>query len=249
MCRSNSCSLNHDTRLCISGLYTNPHSPSKALSIMLFHPKSLKPFPSLLSLTMAKVTCTCGCGRNITCSTRLNHLKGCGTTGLRARVLAETKSLKIIAQEPQNRGSKKQSSSNPDQGSSHKRLKASQPTASPDPKIFEVETGLMDPFELTLEPEVFSTAEPLPTKSNLAVERTLHIMKQRWGARRDKSHNDDGNRDHDWDEDENENENKDKDEDENMGEGNEDENDILGLSTWDLLGADFEHEAAALGLS
>jgi len=34
-----------------------------------------------------------------------------------------------------------------------------------------------------------------------------------------------------------------------MGKENKDENDILGLSTWNLLGADFEHEAAALGLS
>ena len=64
-------------------------------------------------------------------------------------------------------------------------------------------------------------------------------MKQRWGARRDNSHNDNGNRDRDEDEDE----------DEDMGESNEDKNNILGLSTWDLLGAEFEHEAAALGLS
>jgi len=155
-------------------------------------------------------------------------------------VLAETKSLKIIAdqqQESQNRGSKKRSSSNLDQGSSHKRLKASQPTASPDPEIFEVP---MDPFEPTPEPEVLSIAEPLPTKLNLAVERTRHAMEQRWGARRNNSHNDDGNGDEDGD-----NEDEDEDEDEDS----EDENDILGLSTWDLLGADFECEAAALGLS
>src|SRR6266540_3731692 len=209
---------------------------SEALSIARYFirvPQAL--FPSLLSLTMAKVLCTCGCGRNVSRSTKLNHIKGHGTTALRARVLAETKSLKIIAdqrQESQNRGSKKQSSSNLDQGSSHKWLKASQPTASPDPEIFEVP---MDPFEPTPEPEVLSTAEPLPTKSNLAVERTRHAMEQRWGARRNNSHNDDGNGDEDEDEDEDED--------------SEDENDILGLSTWDLLGADFKCEAAALGLS
>ncbi len=214
---------------------------SEALSIAHYFirvPQAL--FPSLLSLTMAKVPCTCGCGRNISRSTKLNHLKGHGTTALRARVLAETKSLKIIAdqrQESQNRGSKKRSSSNLDQGSSHKRLKASQPTASPDPEIFEVP---MDPFEPTLEPEVLSTAEPLPTKSNLAVERTWHAMEQHWGAWRNNSHNNDGNGDEDGD-----NEDEDEDEDEDS----EDENDILGLSTWDLLGADFECEAAALGLS
>src|SRR6266498_1239323 len=182
-------------------------------------------FPSLLSLTMAKVPCTCGCGRNVSRSTKLNHLKGRGTTALRARVLAETKLLKIIAdqqQESQNRGSKKWSSSNLDQGSSHKWLKASQPTASPVPEIFEVP---MELFEPTPEPEVLSTAEPLPTKSNLAVERTRHTMEQRWGARQNNSHNEDEDED------------------------SEDENDILGLSTWDLLGADFECEAAALGLS
>src|SRR6266545_6777691 len=163
---------------------------SEALSIAHYFiqvPQAL--FPSLLSLTMAKVPCACGCGRNISHSTKLNHLKGRGTTALWARVLAETKSLKIIAdqwQKSQSRGSKKRSSSNLDQDSSHKQLKASQPTASPDPEIFEVP---MDPFEPTPEPKVLSTAEPLPTKSNLAVERT---MEQRWGARRNNSHNDDG---------------------------------------------------------
>ena len=98
----------------------------------------------------------------------------------------------------------------------------------------------MDPFEPIPEPEVLSTAEPLPTKLNLAVERTRHAMEQRWGAWRNNSHNDDGNGDEDGD-----NEDEDEDEDEDS----EDENDILGLSTWDLLGADFECEAAALGLS
>ncbi len=126
----------------------------------------------------------------------------------------------------------------------------------------------MDPIELTPEPEVFSTAEPLPTKSNSAVERTRHAMEQRWGARWDNSHNDDGNRDGNEDEDgdgdgdDGDGDGDDGDgndgdgdgdgdgeEDKDMGEDNEDENDILGLSTWDLLGADFEYEAAALGLS
>src|SRR6266498_1792403 len=75
---------------------------SEALSIAHYFirvPQAL--FPSLLSLTMAKVPCTCGCRRNISRSTKLNHLKGHGTTALRARVLAETKSLKIIADQRQ----------------------------------------------------------------------------------------------------------------------------------------------------
>ena len=108
----------------------------------------------------------------------------------------------------------------------------------------------MDPFEPTPEPEVLSTVEPLPTKSNLAVERTRHTMEQRWGARRNNSHNDDGNGDENGDnEDEDEDDDEDEDEDEDEDKDSEDKNDILGLSTWDLLGADFECEAAALDLS
>jgi len=83
----------------------------------------------------------------------------------------------------------------------------------------------MDPFELISEPEVLSTAEPLPTKLNLGVERTRHTMEQCWRAQQNNSHNEDEDED------------------------NEDENNILDLSTWDLLRADFKHEAAALGLS
>jgi len=87
----------------------NPHSPAGIYiggtvdSPLIQVPQV--PFPSLLSLSMAKVPCACGCKRNVSRSTKLNHLKGCGTTALQARVLAETKSLKIIAdqqQEPQN---------------------------------------------------------------------------------------------------------------------------------------------------
>ena len=85
-------------------------------------------------------------------------------------------------------------------------------------------------------------------------------MEQRWGARQDNSHNDDevdgggDEGDGDGSEDDDEGDDDDEGEDdgngEDKGEDNKDnENEILGLSTWDLLGADFEREAAARGLS
>jgi len=46
---------------------------------------------------MTKVLCTCSCGKYVSRSTKQNHLKGRGTTALRATVLAETESLKILA--------------------------------------------------------------------------------------------------------------------------------------------------------
>ena len=130
-----------------------------------------------------------------------NHLKGKGTTALRARVFAETKSLTMVdgwqqeCQNNRNRGSKKRPAANPDEGI-HKRLKASQLEPSPEPNISSAFQGDIDPMdidsmdqlEVSPEPESSSStiqAVPLPARSmqsNKVVERTMHVMEQRWGA-------------------------------------------------------------------
>src|ERR1700678_1147434 len=101
--------------------------------------------------TMAKILCTCSCGKYVSRSTKQNHLKGRGTTALRATVLAETESLKI--QELQKkRGSNNQTSFNPDKGSSHKRFKASHFDARPETD--ESSMIPMDELEASPVPEV-----------------------------------------------------------------------------------------------
>jgi hypothetical protein len=118
---------------------------------------------------MTKVPCTCGCGRDVSPSTKQNHLKGHGTTALRARVLAETESQMITDGQRRdrlnnkNRGSKKRPF-NPDQGSSSKRLKASHLEVGPEPEIastgtFRADTNPMDQPEANPEPETFSTLQ------------------------------------------------------------------------------------------
>ena len=170
-------------------------------------------------------------------------------------MLAETESLKILAGQPQelqkNQGSNKRPSSNPDKGSSRKRFKASHFDARPGPDISLIFP--MDELEASTEPEVpFAHAGPLPAvviQSNRVVERTRHAMEQCWGALRDNRDDDgeesevednDDNDDRDSDDGDNDDDNEDKD--------IESENKIQGLSNWDLLGEDFEREAAALGL-
>jgi hypothetical protein len=78
------------------------------------------------------------------------------------------------------------------------------------------------------------------------------------GDNDDEDNDDEDNDDEDNDDEDNDDEdNDDEDNDNNDGDNNDDsvdgdieaENKIPGLSTWDLLGEDFEREAAALGLS
>ena len=224
--------------------------------------QTLSSFPP----TMAKVLCTCSCGRYVSRSTKQNHLKGRGTTALRATVLAETESLKI---------------SNPDEGSSRKRFKVSHFDVNARPETDESSIIPMDDVEASPAPEVPSAhADPLPDvvmQSNRVVERTRHVLEQCWGAqwdnrddngeggevedsddedRDDKDEDvdvDDDDEDGDIDDEDNEHIDNididDGDNDDGNNEDNEAEDKILGLSTWDLLGEDFEREAKALGLS
>ena len=229
--------------------------------------------PSSFSPTMTKVLCTCSCEKYVSRSTKQNHLKGRGTTALRATVLAETELLKMLAGQPQelqkNRGSNKRLSFNPDEGGSGKPFKTSHFDARPETD--ESSIFPMDELEASPMPEVPSAhTDPLPAaviQSNRVVERTRHMMEQCWGARRNNmDDNDNGGEVEDNDDNEDgDNDDEDNDDEDNNDEDNDDgdndddsededpdieaENKILGLSTWDLLSEDFEREAAALGLS
>ena len=192
-------------------------------------------------------------------------------TTLRARVLADTESWRNMEQrkEPdpcqEKRRTQKWSHSNHDQGGSRKRLKASQLEASPEPEIpstFQVDTDTF-PMDTDIPQGDADIRQPhVVTQSSRVVEKARDAMEQRWGAHRD---NDDNDQDQDQDNEDNEdqddedNEDQDDDDDED-GKDEDDENEnedelslshpgIPGLSTWDLLGKDFEWEAAAIGLS
>jgi hypothetical protein len=90
-------------------------------------------------------------------------------------------------------------------------------------------------------------------RSSMAVERTRHVVEQRWRNRRGAS---DCGHDNSSEEEEEEEEAED-DEDMEGNEGEEDEEDdddlfaesaVAGISAWDLLGEGFELEAASKGL-
>jgi len=199
--------------------------------------------------------------------TKQNHLRCRGVTALRARVLAETELLRGIpgqqkghqARQNHTKPSKKRPSSNPVQVSSRKRLKISQLEASPEPDNPSTFQEEIHPFPAVV------------TKSSKLAERTRHTMEQRWRAHRENDDDggdsveleeDDGDNDEDEEEEEGEEEEDGGEEDgeeeedwegEEEDGGEEDEDDpnlqVPGLSTLDLLGEEFECEAAALGLS
>ena len=93
-----------------------------------------------------RIPCTCGCGLEVTYTTKKRHLNGRGGTTLRARVATETKSLKGNAQQQQkpipllHGGLKKRPSSNPDQDGSHKRHKAAQLEVFTLPHVFRADS-------------------------------------------------------------------------------------------------------------
>jgi len=221
-----------------------------------------------------RILCTCGCGEVVTYATKKNHLNACGKTSLRARVVTETNSLKRNTQQQQRpipllqRGSKKRASSNADQDGSSKRHKAAQLEENQLPEITagsQMDTDLMEDF---LPPVVAGT-----DRQSMFMERSRGMMEMRWTAsRRDGGSHSDGKcsdndrRDEDDDEDEDmdgdeddgdkDEDDGDKDEDEEDKDGDDEDEDepsfydseIPGISNWDLLGENFEREAAALGL-
>ena len=173
-----------------------------------------------------------------------------------------------IPHQNQSRGSKKRASSNHDQDGSRKALKTAEPEDNQwheTPATFQIDMDPMDP----LPGEVAGTSQLTEV-----LGRTRQVMDQRWGnSRRDNRFNGDakddnvdkdgdnemssededgdgdgrGGEDGDEYEDSDKDEDEDEDEDEDVDEGGFEK---PGLSAWDLLGEDFEREAAfVMGLS
>ena len=173
----------------------------------------------------------------------------------------------------QQRGFKKRASSNHDQDGSQKQPKTAEPEENQWPKTpaaFQIDPDPMDP----LPAEVAGTGQLTEV-----AERTWHVMFLWWGTSRrvnsfnstaegdnnDRGRdNENGDDDEDDDEDEDEDgrgedkyedEDKDKDCDEDEDEDEDHDEDEEGserqeMSSWDLLGKDFECEAtSAMGLS
>jgi hypothetical protein len=99
-----------------------------------------------------RIPCTCGCGKEVTYTTKRKHLNASGKTDLRARIVAEVQSLKRITRQqreptpPLQRGFRKRASSNPDQDGSRKKRKVAQIKGNQSPKITassQADTDLM----------------------------------------------------------------------------------------------------------
>jgi hypothetical protein len=231
-------------------------------------------FPQLFFYMARRIPCTCGCGLEVTYATKQNHLNARGTTSLRARVETETSSLKKNTRQQQKptallqRGLKKRASSNPDQDGSRKRHKAAQVEENPLPEITASSQVDTDMIEDLLPPVATDT-----DRQSMFIERSRSVMEMRWTTSRrdgdndgrgddedDDEDEDDEDMDEDGDEDDEDEDEEDEDEDEEDEDEDEDEEDededeppfydseIPGISNWDLLGEDFEREAAALGM-
>ena len=196
-----------------------------------------------------RVPCTCGCGLEVTYATKLNHLNARGKILLRIRAVTEAKSLKENTRQQRKptpllqRAFRKRASSNLDQDGSRKRRKAAQLEENQLPQI-TVDTDLIE----DLLPPVAAYAD----RQSRFIERSQGVMGMRWTtSRRDSgSHSDGKGGDNDGGDDQ-EKEDEDGDEDEEDEDGDEPpfyDSEIPGISNWDLLGEDFEREAAALGL-
>jgi len=178
--------------------------------------------------------------------------------------VSENKSLNRDTQEQRptpllQRGVKKRASSNPDQGGSRKRRKAAQLDENhlpEDPASFQMETDLVEDL---LPPVVKDTAW-----QSRFIERSRVVMEKRWTtSRQDSASHFDGKGDNDGRDSDEDNDKDEEDEDEDVDGKDKDREDededededeppfaseIPGISNWDLLGEDFEREAAALGL-
>lgn len=198
-----------------------------------------------------RIPCTCGCGLDVTYATKQNHLNARGKTSLRARVVTEIKSFKRNARQQQKptpllqRGFKKRASSNPDQDGSRKRRKAAQLEENQLPEIIASSQVDADLIEDSL-PLVAADTD----RQSRFIERSRGVMEIRWMASKRDGGSHSNGKDSDNDSgDEKEEEDEDGDEeDEDEDEPPFYDSEIPGISNWDLLGEDFEREAAALGL-
>ena len=86
-----------------------------------------------------RIPCTCGCGLQVTYTTKINHLNGRGKTSLRARVLEEIELLKpSTSQQPvllRDHPEKKRSNRSSDQIGKRKRLKVAEHEVDQIPEI------------------------------------------------------------------------------------------------------------------
>ena len=202
----------------------------------------------------SRVPCTCGCGLEVSYTTKQNHLNAHGKISLRVRVMTEMGSLNRNTQQQQKptsllqRRFRKRASSNPDQDGSRKQRKAAQLKGNQLPEITtssQVDTDLME----DLPPPMVANTD----RQSRFIERSRGVMKMRWMTRRrdgsslsdgkgsDSDGGEDG-RDKDEDGDRDDEDGEDGDEDD------KDEDEPSNISDWDLLGKDFEREAAAPGL-
>ena len=168
-----------------------------------------------------RIPCTCGCGLEVTYTTKQNHLNALGKTSLRARVVTEAELLKRNTRQQQKptpflqRGFKKRASSIPDQDDSRKRRKAAQL----EPEITQVDTDLIE----DLLPQVAADTD----RQSRFVERSRGVMEMRWTtSRRDSgSHSDGKDGDNDGGDDDEEDKDRDKDEEDKDEDGEDKDED------------------------
>lgn len=142
-------------------------------------------FSQLSSFYMVQVTCTCGCGLEVTHATKQNHLNSRGKTSLRARVVTEIELLKRTTRQQQKptpllqRRLRKRASSNPDQYGSRKRCKAAQLEENQLPEITASSQVDTDLIEDLLPPVAADTDQ-----QSRFIERARDVMKMRWTTSR-----------------------------------------------------------------
>ena len=201
-----------------------------------------------------------------------NHLRGCGTTALRARVLSEVESLETTAagllKHQDLKTSRKRPSFDSPQGGRRKQLKLSQIEV----EIPDILQGDTEVFRGDTDP--IDTLPAVRTQSSVVVLRARQAMECRWSSGGQKGFYDsEGVKDSDDSEDsEDDEDSEDSEDDEGNGSdkdesdedheddgGDEkdkdnkneesDEDNRLGFSAWDSFEEDFEREAALIGLS
>jgi hypothetical protein len=199
---------------------------------------------------MTRILCTCGCGLQVTYATKRNHLNGHGKMNLRARVLAENQLFErntrqrqpTSSQDRQKDGTKKRSHSTSEQDGLAKRRKTAQPEIDEVPEIFE--------FQADTDPMEFSSA----CRSSKIAERTKQVIERRWGNSFLQNQGPSGYTGSDSSEDEEDttiseaaNDGEDDIEDDSEDDNEDNLYVVPGFSAWDLLGEDFEREAACTG--
>ena len=127
-----------------------------------------------------RITCTCGCGLEVTYATKRNHLNAGGRIHLRSREVSEARLSNRNTQQQKpaallQRGVKKRASSNPDQDGSRKRHKAAQLEENQLPEITASSQVDTDIIEDLLPPVATDT-----DRHSMFIERSRRVMEMRW---------------------------------------------------------------------